>query len=810
MQRPAPGLTLSDRFTLVHELGHGGMGTVWLAEDRQLGERVALKILATELMAATDSIALLREECRKASQLVHPNIIRVHECFAADDGCFISMQYIDGHTLGHRTLMSFPDVVACVLSLCDAIEHAHRAGIVHRDIKPANVLCDAAGHYYLTDFGVASAVSGDAQAIRIRGGGSLPSMSPQQVDGEPATVADDIYGLGALLYELLSGAPLFHPQPTPQRVRDEQPPVVTVDQSGREIPPVLTTLVLAMLDKSPARRPAGIAAVRSVLEEIRADYPAAQIDQAIGDTDDAVIRPRRRPGSAGSTKDSKAEHDKAAPPRKIRSHQRSLPPGAVYAVLGILMAMVIGVVFLLPPIIAQRGALVSEPDPPSALHEEADDVGIVDSARVDPARVDPAKVDPAKVDPAIVAAQRARADEVLGELLAVEAQLLSIGIERWGGDDWLEAGRLAETGNAAYREHDYVAAISSHRQALNRMHLLESRAPEVFARALRDGDEALLARDQNAAIRQFEVALSIQPTQPDAQHGLQRALRLDRVLEFMNMAAEAERIDDLQTAESFYRQALELDAEWLPAIESLGRMREAIAQVGFETQMAAGFGAVQRQDYARARQAFGSALKIRPGDAAAIEALHQVDADLKLKKIVALRLAARTAEAEERWAEAVRHYTEILAVDSKIEAVSRDLQRARERVQLANDLDSVLGDVDRFYEDRVAQQASAVLTRAHLVSNPGPELAGQIEQLDVLLRIAATPVRVSFESDNLTDVVIYKVGRLGIFSARTINLKPGVYVAVGTRDGYRDMRRSFRVVADGATPSIILTCEEPI
>jgi len=418
--------------------------------------------------------------------------------------------------------------------------------------------------------------------------------------------------------------------------------------------------------------------------------------------------------------------------------------------------------------------------------------------------------DEGMLNPAVIAAQRARADEMLGELLAAEERLLSIGIERWGGEDWREAGLLAEAGNVAYRKRDYDAAMLNHRQALDRMRLLEARAPEAFSRALREGNEALLAHDQEAAVRLFEVALSIQPLDQDAQHGLQRALRLDRVLEFMDKGTEAERTEDWQAAESFYSRALELDAEWPGAIEARARVREAVNRIGFETQMAAGFSAVQRQDYERARQAFRAALKIDPGNTAALEALRQVDADLELKQIVALRLAARRAEADERWADAIRAYNKILAVDSGIEAVKTDLKQAQGRVRLTNDLGAALDDADRFYEDKVAQQASAVLTRARSIADPGPQLAGQVEQLETLLRLAATPVRVSFDSDNLTDVVIYKVGRLGIFSARTIELKPGVYVAVGTRDGYRDVRRSFRVVADGSMPPIIVACEEPI
>ena len=278
----------------------------------------------------------------------------------------------------------------------------------------------------------------------------------------------------------------------------------------------------------------------------------------------------------------------------------------------------------------------------------------------------------------------------------------------------------------------------------------------------------------------------------------------------MEQGANAERSEDWPSAESFYRRALELDAEWPAAVEGLARVRATVDRIGFETQMAAGFSALQQQDYERARRAFIAALKIDSGNTAALEGLRQVDAELKLGEIVSLRLAARRAEADEDWAYAARAYQEILAIDPGIEAVKADLKRARIRQRLDNDLVSAIDDADRFYEVKIQSGAIAVWRRALDVEDPGPKLTGQIERLDTLLRVADTPVRVSFESDNLTDVVIYKVGRLGIFSARTIELKPGVYVAVGTRDGYRDVRRSFRVVADAAMPPIFLACEEPI
>ena len=155
-------------------------------------------------------------------------------------------------------------------------------------------------------------------------------------------------------------------------------------------------------------------------------------------------------------------------------------------------------------------------------------------------------------------------------------------------------------------------------------------------------------------------------------------------------------------------------------------------------------------------------------------------------------------------------YEATLAIDETLASAQQGLQRSRERAALHDRLEYEIGHSDRFNEESVWRNAQALLNQARSIGDPGPVLTGQIERLSRLLEIAAIPVPVRFQSDNLTDVVIYKVGRLGMFATRTLDLRPGAYVAVGSREGYRDVRRNFRVVPDGNMPPVVVRCEEPI
>ena len=768
MQGLVAGLRLIDRFELIRQLGVGGMGEVWLAHDVELDEDVALKILAPALADQAGYINLLKEECRKARQLVHPNIVRVYDIHSAPDAVFISMQYIAGETLAAGGSCGFGDIAATALVLCDALDYAHRSGVVHRDLKPANVLRDRRGAVFLSDFGIA-AVPGDTTREQPRGGGSLPYLSPQQVRGETPTVADDTYALGALMFELLAGYPPLHPDVTVERVIAERVEMPVTDQQGQEIPAVLRNLVSACLEKSAEQRPAGMGAVRAVLEEIGTDYASDEI---------TPVRRRAAAATTGAT---------VAPTVLADSGKKSLPAGVVYGGLGLLAAAALAVIFFLPSVVDERRASQPRDDTPA-----------------------PATIDEPQLPTAATEAQREIADEALGEVLVLDGRLRDIGVTRWGGADWLQGRQLADNGDAAYRDREYSQATVRYREAAAIMKRLEPRAPQLLADALTAAATAFGAGDQAAAVDNYELALAIDGENDTARAGLKRAVQLDRVLELMAVAQQHESAGAIVEAQAAYSDVLALDAEWLPAQDGLARTGRSIRTANYETRMASGYTALQNRSYAEARRAFQAALQARPGDADAQRALRQLADEQKLEKVVAIQRRAEAFEAEERWSDAAEQYEAALEIDTTLAVAQSGVERARARMQLAQSLQQQIDRADRFYESAVSTRAREVLRQAQTVQDPGPVLSAQIGELGTLLARAAIPIVVQFESDNLTDVVIYKVGRLGTFLNRDLSLKPGSYVAVGSRDGFRDVRRSFRVSSDETPETIILRCEDPI
>jgi serine/threonine protein kinase/WD40 repeat protein len=264
-----PGFLVGNgRFTLVRLIGRGGMGVVWLARDESLREDVALKFLPPEIRF--DAVALddLRRETARARKLTHPNIIRIHDLFKDDREAFISMEYVDGPNLSDLRIEQSERVFTwrflepLVKQLCEALDYAHSEKVIHRDLKPANMMLDSRGRLKLSDFGIAAQVSDSITRVSmLRHGqsGTITHMSPQQMDGKLPQVTDDIYALGATLYELLtSQAPFFTgdiayqvrnlpPQPVRERLTDLR--------IHNDVPKPVAAMIMACLGKTPEQRP---------------------------------------------------------------------------------------------------------------------------------------------------------------------------------------------------------------------------------------------------------------------------------------------------------------------------------------------------------------------------------------------------------------------------------------------------------------------------------------------------------------------------------------------------------------------------
>ncbi len=258
-----PGLEILPGLTLLRPLGRGGMGEAWLARDAERDEDVVAKVVPAD--ASADKVALLRREARLVRKLKHPRIVPVYGFRSGERGSAVTLRYVPGGDAGRKRGAPPLEVARLGRDVAEALEYLHGLGVVHRDVKPSNVLLDGEGRACLADFGIAAVAWGDEEGIVLRGGGSRSSLSPQQIAGEPAQPADDLYALGSLLFELLSGRPPFPRAASDEEIRTLPPPPVA---SPFPVPEGLRGLVASLLAKSPNDRPPSAAAAREALQAI--------------------------------------------------------------------------------------------------------------------------------------------------------------------------------------------------------------------------------------------------------------------------------------------------------------------------------------------------------------------------------------------------------------------------------------------------------------------------------------------------------------------------------------------------------------
>ncbi|MBW2468903.1 MAG: serine/threonine protein kinase, partial [Deltaproteobacteria bacterium] len=267
---------LLSRFRLSEMLGQGGMGQVWLVWDHELEIHIAAKILDPQLISDPHRVQLLKNECRNTRRLAHPNIVRVFDFHRSEDLAFISMEYVHGQNLNDYRRQHEPFGISQIISLIkpvvNALGYAHEMGLVHRDVKAGNILIDQRIDPRLTDFGIAGVFKSGPPALEITSGGSLFCMSPQQLDNLQPAPSDDIYALGVLLYQMVTGYPPFYPDITHDRIRHE-PPAPVNQRLGQlavdtVIPDSMETLIAHMLAKAPADRPRSMPEIEAFFDRM--------------------------------------------------------------------------------------------------------------------------------------------------------------------------------------------------------------------------------------------------------------------------------------------------------------------------------------------------------------------------------------------------------------------------------------------------------------------------------------------------------------------------------------------------------------
>ncbi len=810
MQDFNKGSQLADRYTLDRHLGGGGEAQTWLAKDRLTGALVALKIVA----AGTQAAVRLRAEWQTQIRLMHAHIVRVFEFHSEDEFAFYSQQYIDGPDASVLSGRPLAEVLPPLGLVADALRYAHGKGIVHRDIKASNILLDSNGAPYLSDFGVAAKV-GEAG-----GGGSLIAQSPQSLAGEPAQPADDIFALGGLAYELVAGRSAYSSASTADDIRHlNVPPLCAAD--GGEVPPAVQQLVARMLDKDATRRPDAEQVVAELESAgYRAGTATIEVQAHTALRDEVVetvesIHPVRKAAPA-------------APATETRS--TGISPKVLGIALAASLLVLLGVVFLLPKTVdtdpqsrpgvtdVQDPAGLDVPDDADVIEDDESLLGerratrdyVPESTGLDDEEIlfNENQADYSGLDDE----ERARynAEMILGELLSNFETLESRGVERWAGLRFRNAKERYAAGDQAYLERDYRGAETLYLEAISIVEPLFDQIEPEFQKALTAAEAAFEAGDRTEALRLYELAVAITPNSPAARAGFERAKNLESVLRLVEQGLEYEEELELEAAETSFQQAVSIDPDWQPAKDGLARVQATRTQMQFDLRMSEGLEALAAGDYPSARAAFRMAEQLMPGSREPADGLMQVEQGMQLDNITILEQEAASLERDEHWDAVVTTYDEILKIDGALTFAIDGRARAREMSALHRKLDDYIADPDKLSMPSAMQQATLLVVDITRMPEIGPRLAAQRDELSRLLKRAATPVPVALVSDNLTQVSVYKVGTLGRFSNRQLELRPGTYVAVGVRPGFRDVRLEFRVAPEIDMQPVVVRCEEQI
>ena len=406
--------------------------------------------------------------------------------------------------------------------------------------------------------------------------------------------------------------------------------------------------------------------------------------------------------------------------------------------------------------------------------------------------------------------QSDEAAQAMQDYLQLRAKLELEQVSRWGEPDWSQAATTAATGSRQMAQRQYPEATASYTQARQRLEQLAAGREGRLSAALAAAEQALASGATATATGQFQQALLIEPQHEAATRGLARAAVREEVLQAMASGEQAEASNDPAMALLAYQQAVSLDADFQPAIQAIKRLEDQLAATAFDVAMSEALMALDAGRLNDAGKALAKAEKLQP-DAIAVSDARQRLAQARLQaQLSRLRRKAALQVAAENWQAAFDLFTRALTLDGSAGFAQDGKTQASQRLKLHAQFDHYLDKPERVYSPEPLANAGILLTSASAAPADEPLLARKIAALQTLVSQASTPIQVQLRSDGETEVAIYHVGKLGRFVQHQLQLLPGNYTVIGSRQGYRDVRKSMKVSPGSASVSQLIICEEQI
>lgn len=738
--------TLLDHITLQEQLQVAGSFELWSGTDAAGGARYLVSVLPAGALTAVAA----RIEATDA--LVHPSLLRTAEHGVGDGQYVLAATVPPGYSPVPTERLSATRTWTLLAQIIDALDYAHALGFAHGSLTPASIFTNRNDDIRLLNHGLAVSPV------------VAPWASPQQTGDRAATVADDIFALGALAFGWLTG--------------DTWQVGADFPQAGTS--PSVRTTVLAMLSEAPYDRPQSVAEVRALLEnELAGGVELAPIPSR-------AAAPAPTPGPAPAPAAGN-------PGVLVTPRQRSVPVGLAAGMFALLVIAIALVVFLPdgtdappPPIVIKS----AEPEAVAAVEAPAPGLAPMELARLEQMRKD-----------ATAAAQ---------DLLEVLVDLEDAGALDWAPDEYKRISLDSNRGDTLFREDAPAGALEVYNTLKSEAAVLYDSRFDVAAENREAGTAAFNAGNLETARQLLSIAQQIEPDDPALADMLSRASSLEVVQTLLGEGNAAEDEGNFDRALTQYENALALDAAWPATQAAISNVRERIRERNFASWMSEGFAALTRQDFDGAKGAFEAALAIKPDSAEVRDGLSQA-AFIKLAaQLKTLETTAREQVAAEDWTGARSSYAAMLALDPSLVLAAEGRDNAVNRQQLDDEISYYISNPLLLTSDAEYEKAKGLISKGSRLGGTEGRLAAQIIELTTQLTQARIPVNLEVRSDNQTNLSVASVGALGRIRTRELQLYPGVYTIVGKRRGYKDVSTRVTLLAGSEPEPVFVSCSEKI